>query len=148
MLPAACVGPASPYAPSVSTKGFISSSTSSRCDFPSLPLYTRQILGIVHLSRCRGTLGSTAVRNDLDAEQLDRIHDFFGSRSAGVSVAEAKQEVLRARRLLPALELAHAGLGIAQDQTIGRQVVERERRALRNRAELREPPLPVVAVRG
>src|SRR5262249_23070705 len=135
MLPAACVGPASPYAPSVSTNGFISSSTSSRCDFPSLPLYTRQILGIVHLFSDRGAprlrrgaserwgLGGhfgapITIRNDRVAEQLDRRHDLLVRRSAGVSVAEAKQEVLRARRLLPALELAHAGLGIAQDQTI------------------------------
>src|SRR5687767_150158 len=43
---AGCVGAASPCAPSTSTNGFIASATSSMCDLPSLPLYTRQIFGM------------------------------------------------------------------------------------------------------
>src|SRR2546422_696737 len=44
---AACIGVPSPWAPSTSLNGFIASGTSARCDWPSAPLYTRHILGML-----------------------------------------------------------------------------------------------------
>src|SRR5262245_23670449 len=55
MLRAVCAGVPSPCAPSTSEKGFMSSGTSARCDLPSEPLYTRNILGMS--ARRRGGLG-------------------------------------------------------------------------------------------
>src|SRR5256885_1334228 len=47
MLEAPCIAVPWPYAPSTSLKGFRSNGTSATCDFPSEPLYTRNISGIV-----------------------------------------------------------------------------------------------------
>src|SRR4030095_8035963 len=53
---AAWVGAASPYAPSVSLNGFISSGSSATCDLPSGPLYTRQNLAMLVVSSDCGEL--------------------------------------------------------------------------------------------
>src|SRR5690349_23470915 len=85
------------------------------------------------------------VRQHPLAEQPDRLHDLLVRRSARVRVPQAQQERARTRRLLPALELSHAGLGIAQDQPVGRDVVQGELRAGGEVTELGEAVLPVVA---
>src|SRR5215468_9242528 len=91
---------------------------------------------------------SVAVRKDAIAEALDRLHDLLVGWAAGMRVAQAEEEIVGARRLAPPLELAHARLGVAQDQTIGGEVLERELGARRNVLELCEPVLPVVPVGG
>ena len=58
------------------------------------------------------------------------------------------RNVLGTGRLLPALEFSDAGLGIAQDQAIGGERVQRELRARGHIAELGQAVLPVVAVGG
>src|SRR5215470_5022496 len=66
------------------------------------------------------------VREDFFSEELDRFHDLRVGGAARMRVAQAQEEIIGARRLAPPLELAHARLGIAQDQTIGGEVLERE----------------------
>ena len=46
-----------------------------------------------------------------------------------MGVAQAEQERAGAGRFLPALEFADAGLGISQDQAIGREILQGELRA-------------------
>src|SRR5437762_920480 len=97
-----------------------------------------------HLNRLR----SAAVRYHALAEQADRVHDPLMRRPARMRMAQAQQEVLRARRLLPALELAHARFGVPEDQPIGREILQRERRIRWNHAELGQLVFPVIAVGG
>src|SRR6266446_8289948 len=59
---AACIGVPSPWAPSTSLNGFIASGTSARCDWPSAPLYTRHIFGML-----------AVLSADLDAVLLQRV---------------------------------------------------------------------------
>src|SRR2546422_2786373 len=59
---AACIGVPSPWAPSTSVNGFIASGTSARCDWPSAPLYTRHIFGML-----------AVLSADLDAVLLQRV---------------------------------------------------------------------------
>src|SRR6267378_5382731 len=59
---AACIGVPSPWAPSTSLNGFIASGSSARCDWPSAPLYTRHIFGML-----------VVLSTDLDAVLLQRV---------------------------------------------------------------------------
>src|SRR5439155_22768706 len=59
---AACIVAPSPWAPSTSLNGFIASGTSARCDWPSAPLYTRHIFGML-----------VVLSADLDAILLQRV---------------------------------------------------------------------------
>src|SRR5437867_2562161 len=62
-MPAAgCIGVPSPWAPSTSLNGFIASGSSARCDWPSAPLYTRHIFGML-----------VVLSADLDAVLLQRV---------------------------------------------------------------------------
>src|SRR2546427_596385 len=89
----------------------------------------------------------SAVGQHALSEEPDRVHDVPVRRPAGVGVAQAEQEGVGARGLLPALEFPHARLGVAEDQAIGREIVQRERRVGGHAAGLRQPGLPVVAIR-
>src|SRR2546421_5869965 len=44
---AGCIAVPSPWAPSTSRNGFIASGSSAMCDWPSVPLYTRHIFGML-----------------------------------------------------------------------------------------------------
>src|SRR3989442_6857654 len=89
----------------------------------------------------------SAVGQHALSEEPDRVHDVLVRRPAGVGVAQAEQEGVGARGLLPALEFPHARLGVAEDQAIGREIFQRERRVGGHGAEIRQPVVPVVAVR-
>src|SRR5207247_6933380 len=131
-------------APSSSASGCLSpacpSSRSKLSEEPTAPLeaYLRRIF-----SRASSAMGQHAV-----AEELDRLHDLGVRRAAGVSVPQPQEEVVRARRVLPAVELAHARLRIAHDEPVGSEIGQRKLRTLRYTAKLREPLLPVLLVRA
>src|SRR5262249_19531999 len=82
------------------------------------------------------------------AEELDRFHDLRVRRAARMGVAQAQEEGAGAGGFLPSLEFPHARLRVAEDQAIRREILERERRVCRHVAELGQPVLPVVAIRG
>jgi hypothetical protein len=57
-------------------------------------------------------------------KQFDRVQDALMRRSARVGMAQAQETRVRTRRLMPAMKLAHTRFGLAQDETIWREVVQ------------------------
>src|SRR5262249_26196602 len=84
------VGAASPWAPSTSTNCFIARATWARCDRPSAPLYTRQIVGTAGVSG-RAELG--AAPGDVDrARRSDARVGDVGRRRALVGHGRAMHD--------------------------------------------------------
>src|SRR5262249_36100699 len=70
------------------------------------------------------------------AEQLDRVHDLLVRGAARVGVPQPEQVIVRPRSVPPAMELAHARLGVAQDEAVGSEIGQSELHLLRNVSQL------------
>src|SRR5437899_10885860 len=92
---AACIGVPSPWAPSTSLNGFIASGTSARCDWPSAPLYTRHIFGML-----------AVLSADLDAVLLQRVVAQLEPQPRGVR--QRHEAVDDRRTLAKQLEIGRA----------------------------------------
>src|SRR5689334_8873611 len=108
----------------------VSSGSGSDCGHSGME--PRQSQGPGNLAqRKRSDVGQDAL-----AEEPDRLHDPVMRRPARMGMAEPQQERARAGRLLPALELSDAGVGVSQDQAIRGEILQREFRAGGQIAEL------------
>src|SRR5215475_4592675 len=61
-------------------------------------------------------------------------------------MTEPQENIVRARRFMPAMELAHARLGIAKNETIGGKVLQGKLHFWAEAAELCEAVLPVIVI--